>query len=138
MWKILSFLNFYKINSARNFLFSYDDLPYKGDTMNAILADANSAGNGSISQTFIMVAIFALFSYFVLWRPDKKRREKMKKLRDSLRKGDKVIAMGIVATVFEIHDRTVILKQYDGSKIEMLKAAISEVDVPASTLKTDH
>ncbi len=105
--------------------------------MKAILADANSAGNGGISQTFIMVAIFALFSYFVLWRPDKKRREKMKKLRDSMKKGDKVIAMGIVATVYEIHDRTVILKQYDGSKIEMLKAAISEVDVPASTLKTD-
>ncbi len=101
--------------------------------MTPILADGASTGNAGISQTFIMVAIFALFSYFVLWRPDKKRREKMKKLRDSMKKGDVVIAMGIRATIYEINERTVILKQCDGSKIEMLKGAISEVETPAPT-----
>ncbi len=92
-----------------------------------ILADTTTAGT-NISQTVIMVAIFALFSYFVLWRPDKKRREKMKLLRDNLKKGDVVIAMGIRATVDEVHERTVILKQCDGSKMEMLTAAISEIE----------
>lgn len=103
-----------------------------------ILADATTGGNAGISQTFIMVAIFALFSYFVLWRPDKKRREKMKRLRDAMKKGDVVIAMGIRATIDEVNDRTVILKQCDGSKMEMLKAAISEVETPAaSTASTE-
>ena len=92
---------------------------------------------GNISQTFIMIAIFALFSYFVLWRPDKKRREKLKKLREGMKKGDVVIAMGIRATIDEVFDRTVILKQCDGSKIEMLKAAISEIEEPLHTASTD-
>jgi len=101
-----------------------------------ILADATAAGT-NISQTLIMVAIFALFSYFVLWRPDKKRRERMKILRDNLTKGDVVIAMGILATVDEVHERTVILKQCDGSKIEMLKAAISEIETKMHSSKVE-
>ncbi|MCH9617855.1 MAG: hypothetical protein SP4CHLAM5_12070 [Chlamydiia bacterium] len=94
--------------------------------MNFILGDG--AAGATISQPIIMIAIFVLISYFVLWRPDKKRRAKMKKLRDSIKKGDVVIAMGIRATIDQVKDRTVILKQCDGSKMEMLKAAISEVE----------
>ncbi len=100
-----------------------------------LLAAADAQAN--ISQTFIMIAIFALFSYFVLWRPDKKRRQKMKALRDNMKKGDVVIAMGIRATIDEVFDRTVILKQCDGSKIEMLKAAISEIEEPLHAAKKD-
>jgi preprotein translocase subunit YajC len=102
--------------------------------MHPFLADGSSSPNTGISQTFIMIAIFVLFSYFVLWRPDKKRRERMEKLRSSLKKGDVVVAMGILATVYEVRDRTVILTQYDGSKIEMLKGSISEIQAPTSDL----
>lgn len=94
--------------------------------MNNILAEA--AAGQSVSSPVIMIAIFVLISYFVLWRPDKKRRAKLKRLRDNMKKGDIVIAMGIRATIDEVKDRTVILKQCDGSKMEMLKAAISEIE----------
>lgn len=102
-----------------------------------LLLAAGDAGAANISQTFVMIAIFVVFSYFVLWRPDKKRREKLKRLRESMKKGDVVIAMGIRATVDEVFDRTVILKQCDGSKMEMLKAAISEIEEPMHTAKKD-
>jgi preprotein translocase subunit YajC len=106
--------------------------------MLSILADAVAA-DANISQTFILVGLSALFFYFILWRPDKKRRMKMKYLRDHLKKGDIVIAMGIRATVDEINDRTVILKQYDGSKIEMLRAAITEIEssIDIDSIKSD-
>ena len=91
-----------------------------------VLADA--AANQNVFQPIIMIAIFVLISYFVLWRPDRKRRAKLQKLRESMKKGDVVIAMGIRATIDEVKDRTVILKQCDGSKMEMLKAAISEIE----------
>jgi len=52
----------------------------------------------------------------------------MQSLRDSMKKGDRVTAMGIVGTVHEIKDKTVVLASVDGSKIEMLKGAISEIE----------
>jgi preprotein translocase subunit YajC len=84
---------------------------------------------GSYWQTLIMIGIAILFFYFILWRPEQKRRKTMDKQRSSLKKGDRVTAMGIVGTVIKVQPEspTLILKMYDGAKIEMLKAAITEV-----------
>lgn len=78
-------------------------------------------------QTLIMIAIALVFFYLILWRPEQKRRKEMELQRSSLKKGDRVTAMGIIGTVVRIQEQTIILKMYDGSKIEVLKAAISEV-----------
>lgn len=78
-------------------------------------------------QTVMMISIALIFFYFILWRPEQKRRKEMEAIRSSLKKGDKVTAVGIVGTVLRVQDQTVILKMYDGSKIEVLKAAISDV-----------
>lgn len=69
------------------------------------------------------------FFYFILWRPEHKRRKEIEKKRGSMKKGDKVTAMGIVGTVDRIKEQTVIVKMVDGAKIEFLKAAISEVSM---------
>jgi preprotein translocase subunit YajC len=84
-----------------------------------------------MTQTFIMIAIALLFFYLILWRPEQKRRKAMEQQRSALKKGDRVTAMGIVGNIVRIDEHTVILKMYDGSKIEMLKAAISDV-IPGS------
>ena len=78
-------------------------------------------------QTMVMISIAFLFFYFLLMRPEQKRRKAMEEQRNALKKGDRVTAMGILGTIIRIQDQTVILKMYDGSKIEMLKGAISEV-----------
>jgi len=84
---------------------------------------------GSYWQTLIMIGIAILFFYFILWRPEQKRRKAMEQQRSSLKKGDRVTAMGIVGTIVRVQadSPTIILKMYDGAKIEMLKAAITEV-----------
>ena len=87
----------------------------------------------SIYQTLIMVGLIVVFSYFILYRPEQKRRKKLESLRSGLKKGDRVTAMGIRATIDEIREKTVILKQVDGSKIEMVIQAITEVDNLCST-----
>ncbi len=81
----------------------------------------------NITQTVLMVVIAVGFFYFILWRPESKRRKKMQTLRDQLKKGDQVTAMGIVGSVVKINEKTVILSMVDGAKIEMLRAAITEV-----------
>ncbi|MCC5831531.1 MAG: preprotein translocase subunit YajC [Chlamydiales bacterium] len=82
---------------------------------------------GSFWQTLIMIAIAIVFFYFILWRPEQKRRKAMEQKRSAMKKGDRVTAMGIVGTIDRIKEQTVIVKMVDGSKIEFVKAAISEV-----------
>ena len=81
----------------------------------------------SFWQTLIMIGIALVFFYFILWRPEQKRRKALEKQRSSLKMNDRVTAMGIIGTVAKIQDNTVILKMVDGSKIEVLKAAITDV-----------
>jgi preprotein translocase subunit YajC len=80
-----------------------------------------------IFQTLIMIGIAMVFFYFILWRPEQKRRKLIEEQRSGMKKGDKVTAMGIIGTVNKINDQTVILNMVDGSKIEVLKGAITDV-----------
>jgi len=72
-----------------------------------------------------------VFFYFILWRPEQKRRKALENQRSTLKKGDRVTAMGIIGTVLRIQEHTVILKMYDGAKIEVIKGAITDV-IPGS------
>lgn len=81
-------------------------------------------------QGLVMVAIAFAFFYFILWRPEQKRRKDLDRKRAALQKGDRVTAMGIIGTVVRMDEHTVILKMHDGSKLEFLRAAINEVLPP--------
>jgi len=84
----------------------------------------------------VMIGVALLFFYFILWRPEQKRRKLMDQQRSAMKSGDKVTAMGIVGTVFKVQDTTVILKMVDGSKIEVLKAAITDVQPSSEAIAT--
>lgn len=81
----------------------------------------------SIWQTLMMIGIALAFFYMILWRPEQKKRKKMQQQRSNMQKGDRVTAMGIVGTLVRVEKDTVILKMVDGSKIEVLTAAVSDV-----------
>jgi preprotein translocase subunit YajC len=91
------------------------------------LAVAQEPAHSQMFSTISMIALAVVFFYFLLWRPEQKRRKTAEKMRSSLKKGDRVTAMGIVGTVARVMDHTVVLKMIDGAKIEMLKAAITDV-----------
>ncbi|HSX10231.1 MAG TPA: preprotein translocase subunit YajC [Chlamydiales bacterium] len=92
---------------------------------------------GGITQTLIMIGIALVFFYFILWRPEQKRRKAADQMRSSLKKGDRVTAMGILGRVDTIKEHTVILKMVDGAKIEVLKAAITEVQPSSEESHTE-
>lgn len=83
--------------------------------------------DGGLWQTLITIGICAFFFYFILFRPEQKRRQAAEFQRSQIKKGDKVVAMGIVGRVSQIKENSFILKMFDGSKIEVLKGAISDV-----------
>lgn len=89
-------------------------------------AEEPPAGDYSQFQPLVVIVVGIVFMYFILWRPEQKRRKAMQEQRDGLKVGDEVIAVGIVGTVDKIEEEHVILKMVDGSKIKFVKAAITE------------
>lgn len=88
----------------------------------------NAQPRGNYLSSIIMILLAIVFFYFILWRPEKKRRKKAQEQRESLKIGDKITAMGMIGTVDKIQNDTIIIKTYDdSSKIEILKAAITQV-----------
>jgi preprotein translocase subunit YajC len=98
---------------------------------------AAPAREQNFMQTIIMIALALVFFYFILWRPEQKRRKAMEKQRSEMKKGDRIIAMGIVGTLDKIEEKTVILKMVDGAKVEVLKGAITEVQSSTEVLPKD-
>jgi preprotein translocase subunit YajC len=104
-------------------------------SMNVLFAEeaqVETAKQGNYMQTFVMIAVFLLIFYFVLMRPEQKRKKRMQAQRDSIKTGDRVTAMGIIGTVAEVKENTLVLKMIDGAKVEFLKAAITDVQSPMS------
>lgn len=97
--------------------------------------ESGSNPQSSLMQTLMMLGLAVVFFYFILWRPEQKRRKAAEGMRGAMKKGDKATAMGIVGTIDRIKDHTVILKMVEGAKIEVLKAAITEVQ-PSSAEET--
>jgi preprotein translocase subunit YajC len=97
---------------------------------------APASSQGSLTQTLIMIAVALVFFYFILWRPEQKRRKQMEQVRGSMKKGDRVTAMGIIGTIVKVQDTSVIVSLYEGAKMEILKAAITDVQ-PGSAEKSE-
>lgn len=95
-------------------------------------ADA-PAGAGALSKfmPLIMLAVFAAIFYFLLIRPEKKRKKAEQKLRDSMQVGDTVITIGgITGEIESIREETITL--FTGSNsVDVQKWAVRTV-VPDS------
>ena len=85
------------------------------------------AGGGMLMTVLPFLLIIVVF-YFFMIRPQNKKQKEIEKMRDSLRKGDKVVTIGgIHGTVSSVKEATVIIKVEDGSKIEFDRSAIATV-----------
>jgi preprotein translocase subunit YajC len=72
----------------------------------------------------MLVMILGVF-YFFMIRPQVKRQKEAKKLRESLKPGDKVVTIGgIHGKILEVADSTVLISS-EGSKIRVEKSAVS-------------
>jgi len=97
-------------------------------------ADPNAAGGGagSIIGSFLpIIAIIAIF-YFLIIRPQNKKRKETEKMHAGLKKGDRVVTIGgLYGTIHSVKDTTVIIKADDNVKLEFLRSAISSITVAA-------
>ena len=116
------------------------------DFMTIIFAQAQPAappGNapgapaGGLYQMLIpLLFIFAIF-YFMMIRPDQRRRKEHQKLIEALKPGDRVVTSGgIFGVVANVKDKTVLVKIADNVKIEMQKGSVQTV-LPKSESSPD-
>lgn len=82
---------------------------------------------GDMTMTIVMlVAMIAVF-YFMLIRPENKRKKEAEQLRSSIKNGDSIITIGgITGTVVDVkEDRFVIETGADRVRLELMKWALS-------------
>jgi preprotein translocase subunit YajC len=109
--------------------------------MKLVFADAIPAmpSSGSFESTLLMLVMVIAFMYFLVYRPEAKRRKQLDAKRSAMKKGDRlVIAGGIVAEFVRDQGSTVIVKLFDGAKMEVLSAAIQDVQTGGSSEKSEE
>ena len=97
--------------------------------MNMFL-QAGAAGQqpagGGLSMILMLAAMF-LVMYLFMIRPQRKQQKQLEEMRNSLKKGDKVItAGGIYGTVAEVDGNTVLVKVDGDVKIRVDKSSINK------------
>jgi preprotein translocase subunit YajC len=82
-------------------------------------------GGNSISSLIMIVAMIAIFYLFMI-RPQAKKQKELKKFREAMKPGDKVVTIGGVhGKILEIAESTVLISS-EGTKIRVEKSAISQ------------
>lgn len=99
--------------------------------LNTLLLEAQPQGSGW-SSMLLIVAMIAIF-YFFMIRPQSKKQKELKKQRESMQNGDKVVtAGGIHGKIKEIKDATIIMEVAPGVSIKVDKNSVYPIiDEPA-------
>ena len=92
-------------------------------------AASGEAPAGGMGSTFVMLIVMVAIFYFLLIRPENKRKKEAEQMRNTLKKGDWLTTIGgLYGKVVAITDRTVVLEtSEDRVRVEFLKSAISTV-----------
>jgi preprotein translocase subunit YajC len=90
-------------------------------------------------ETIIMLVVMVAVFYFMLIRPENKRKKEAEQMRSSMKKGDKITTIGgIIGTVVDIkEDKFVIETSADQVRIEFAKWALSTNDTAAEAAKEE-
>ena len=93
---------------------------------------------GMASPLIMMVLMFAIF-YFMLIRPENKRKKEAEAMRSALKVGDKITTIGgIVGKVVDVkEDKFVIETGADQVRIELAKWALSSNETAAEAKKAE-
>ncbi len=97
---------------------------------------AASSGAGSMTSVIMLALMFGLL-YFLMIRPERKKKKEAEQMRDALKVGDEITTIGgVVGEVCHIKDDNVVIEVgADRVRIEFKKWAISSNDTAAAAAK---
>ena len=98
----------------------------------AMMAPPAGEGQGGAQQSslfmFVWLGLMIVLFYFMLIRPQKRREKERQALLAAVKTGDRVLfAGGLLGTVANVKDKTLVIKIADGVKVEVLRGAVSQV-----------
>ncbi len=94
------------------------------------------AAQGGGFSFLMMFAVFFVFIYFFIWRPQSKRAKEQQNLLGSLAKGDEVVtAGGILGRITKVTDQYLIVNLATNVDIVMQRSSVVGV-LPKGTIKT--
>ena len=99
---------------------------------------ANPAASGMGSTVFMLVMMVAIM-YFVMIRPENKRKKEAEQMRAAVKKGDKVVTIGgIVGVVVDVKENKFVMETgADQVRIEFEKWALSSNETAAEAKKAE-
>ena len=101
-------------------------------------AAQQAAGGGLLGMLPMLLIMIGVF-YFMLIRPENKRKKEAEQLRSSIKNGDKITTIGgIIGTVVDVKsDSFVIETSADQVRIEFAKWALSTNETAAEAAKEE-
>ena len=90
-----------------------------------ILLQLPAGGAGGMGSTlFMLIAIIAVF-YFFMIRPQQKKQKELQKSRDAMTNGDRVVtAGGIHGRIKEVGDTWFLVEVADGIRLKFEKTSV--------------
>ena len=97
-----------------------------------------STQGGGMTSIIMIVAMIAVF-YFLMIRPENKRKKEAEQMRSAVKNGDVVTTIGgIIGTVVNVKDEKFVLEtSADQVRIEFAKWAISSNETAAAAAKAE-
>lgn len=86
--------------------------------------------------SIIMIVAMIAILYFLMIRPEQKRKKQAQQMRDSLKKGDMITTIGgIIGKIVMVKENTIIIEtSEDRVRMELTKWAVSTTGVQTSDM----
>lgn len=99
----------------------------------------STTGTASMASPLIMMVLMIAIFYFMLIRPENKRKKKDEQMRNSVKTGDKITTIGgIVGTVVHVKENRIVIETgADQVRIELEKWAIGSNETAAEAAKAE-
>ena len=88
---------------------------------------AAGAGSASMMSLLLPLVLMIALMYFLMIRPENKRKKQAEEMRNSLKKGDQITTIGgIIGKIVQVTDETIIIETSDDRvRMELTKWAVS-------------
>ena len=102
-------------------------------------ATNNSGGLGGLIGMLLPLGVIILVFYFMMIRPENKRKKEAEQMRSSIKNGDKITTIGgIIGTVVDVKsDSFVIETSADQVRVEFAKWALSSNETAEEAAKEE-
>ena len=102
------------------------------------LTATDAAAGGMGSSIIMLIAMLGIF-YFMLIRPESKRKKETEQMRSFLRKGDKITTIGgIVGVIVDVKENNIVIEtSADQVRMELTKWAVSSNETAAENAKAE-